>query len=70
MVQPRGPGFRQRNTRGCQELAGLALSKTQICATDLGQVAREAELVQPERQVTPRRKDRVHMLGEFLQQPG
>jgi len=47
-----------------------ALSKTQVCRANLGQLAGETELVQPEGQITPRREDRVHMLGELLQQPG
>ena len=69
-MQLRGPGFRQRDARSLQELAGLALRKTQICGADLGQLAGETKLVQPERQITPRREDRVHMRGELLQQPG
>ena len=64
------PGLRQRDARSLQELAGLALGKTQVCGADLGQLAGQAKLVQPERQITPRCEDRVHMLGELLQQPG
>ena len=44
--------------------------ETQVCRADLGQLAGEAKLVQPQGQITPRREDRVHMLGELLQQPG
>ena len=69
-MQPGDPGIRQRDARSLQELAGLALSKTQVCRADLGQLTGETELVQPEGQITPRREDRVHMLGELLQQPG
>ena len=43
-MQLRGPGFRQRDARCLQDLAGLALRKTQIFGTDLGQVAGEAKL--------------------------
>ena len=69
-MQPGDPGFGQRDARGLEELAGLALSETQIGRADLGQVTGETELVQPQGQITPRREDRVHMLGELLQQPG
>jgi hypothetical protein len=47
LVQQRGPRLRQGDARSLQELAGLALRETQIRGTDLGQVAGQAQLVQP-----------------------
>ena len=70
LVQPGHPGLRQRDTRSLQELAGLALSETQVCRADVCQVTGETELVQPQGEIAPRRQDRVHVLGELLQQPG
>lgn len=70
LVQLGDPGRRQRKARSLQELPGLALRETQIGRPDLGQLAVEPELVQPQRQITPGGEDRVHMLGEPLQQPG
>src|ERR1022692_2735422 len=69
-MQLRGPGLRQRDARSLEELVGLALGETEVCRADLGQLAGETKLVQPEGQITPRCEDRVHMLGELLQQPG
>jgi hypothetical protein len=69
-VQLRGAAFRQRDALSLKERAGLALRKTKICGADLGQLAGETKLVQPQRQITPSREDRVHMMGELLQQPG
>ena len=70
LVQLRGLGFRQRDAGSLEEFAGLVLSKTQVRRADLGQLAGETKLVQPEWQITARCKDRVHMPGEFLKQPG
>jgi hypothetical protein len=68
-VQPDDPRLRQHDARSLQELAGLALSKTQVCRAYVCQLAGETELVQPQGEITPRCEDRVHVLGEFLQQP-
>src|SRR4029077_5540522 len=70
LVQLGDPGLRQRDARSFQELAGLILSESQVCRADLGQLTGETKFVQPEGQITPRSKDRVHMRGELLQQPG
>jgi hypothetical protein len=46
-VQPGHPRLRQRDARSVHELVGLALSETQVCGADVGQLAGETKPVQP-----------------------
>ena len=46
LVQQRRPGLGQRDTRGVEQLAGLALGKAQVRRADLGQLAGQAQLMQ------------------------
>ena len=55
---------------GVEQLAGLPLGEAQIRRADLGQLARQAQLVQAQRQIAAGGQDRVHVRGEVRQQPG
>jgi len=70
LVQPDDAGVGQRDARGREQLAGLALGETQIRRADLGQLPGQAQLMQVQPQVTARRQHRVRGRGQAGQQPG
>ena len=70
LVQQRDPGLRQRDPRGVEQLAGLALGKAQVRRADLGQLAGQAQLMQAQPHIVTRGQDRVHLRGKVRQQPG
>ena len=53
-----------------EQLAGLAFGEAQVRDADLGQLPRQAQLMQPQPQIVTRGQDRVHVRGEAHQQPG
>ena len=59
LVQPRRSGLRQRDTRGVEKLAGLLPGEAQISRADLGQLACQAQPVQPQPQVPARGRRRL-----------
>ena len=69
-MQQRDPGLGQRDTRGVEKLAGLAVGKAQISRADLGQLAGQAQLVQAQPHIVTRGHYRVHVRGKVGQQPG
>ena len=69
LVQQRYSGVGQRDPRGPQQLAGLALGEAQVRRADLGQLARQAQLMQPQPQIVARGQDRVHVRRKVHQQP-
>jgi hypothetical protein len=55
-------GLRQPDARSGKQLTGFPLGEPQVCCPDLGQLARQAQLVQAQREITagclePRDKD-------------
>jgi len=70
LVQQRGAGLGQRDTRGIEQLAGFALGEAQIRRADLGQLARQAQLMQVQREIATGGQNRLHVAGQVRQQPG
>ena len=69
LVQQRRPGLGQRDTRGVQQHACFALGEAQVGRADLGQLAGQAQLMQPQAQIVTRGQQGVHMPGKVRQQP-
>ena len=69
LVQQRGPGFGQRDTQGVEQLAGLMLGEAQVGRADLGQLAGQAQLMQPQPQIVTRGQQGVHVRRKVGQQP-
>ena len=69
LVQQRRPGPGQRDTRGVQQHAGFALGEPQVDRADLGQLAGQPQLMQPQPQIMTRGQHRVHVGGKVRQQP-
>ena len=69
-MQQRRSGVRQRDTRGVEKFAGFALGKAQVGRADLGELAGQAQLMQPQPQIVTRGQHRVHAGGKVQQQPG
>ena len=70
LVQQRDPGFGQRDPRGVEQQAGLALGEAQIGRADLGQLARQPQLVQAQPQIMAGGQQRVGARRKVCQQPG
>ncbi len=70
LVQPRRAGLGQRDTRGLQQLACLALGEAQIRRADLGQLAGQAQLMQAQLEIAARGQDCVPVGGKVRQQAG
>ena len=66
LVQQRRSGVRQRDPRGIEKLARLALGEAQIRRADLGQLAGQAQLMQAQREIAARGQHRVHVPGRFV----
>ena len=64
------PAVGQRDARGVEQLAGFALGKAQVRRADLGELAGQAQPVQPQPHIVTRGQDRVHVRGKAGQQPG
>ena len=60
LVQQRHPGVRQLDTRGGEKLAGFVFGEPQIRRADLGELPRQAQLMQAQRQIAAGRQQRVH----------
>ena len=59
----------QRDTRGLEKLACLALAEPQIRRADLGQLARQAQLLQAQRHIATGGQHRMHVAGKVRQPP-
>ena len=70
LVQSRRAGLGQRDARGIEQLAGLALGEPQIRRADLGQLAGQAQLMQAQPQIATRGQDRMPIGRKTGQQPG
>jgi hypothetical protein len=70
LVEQRDPGRRQRDARGVEQFAGLALSEAQVGRADLGQLAGQAQLMQAQPDIVTRGQYRVHLRRKAGQQPG
>ena len=70
LVQQRRPGPGQRDTRGGEKLAGVALGEAQVRGADLGEFAGQAQLMQAQPQIVTRGQHRVRAGGKVCQQAG
>ena len=70
LVQQRGPGSGQRDTRGVEQHACFPLAEAQVGRADLGQFAGQAQLMQAQPQIVTRGQHRVHVRRKVGQQPG
>jgi hypothetical protein len=68
LAQQRRAGLGQRDPGGLEKLAGLALGEAQIRRADLGQLAGQAQPMQPQPQIATGGQDSVHMWRKVRQQ--
>jgi len=69
-MQQRRPGLGQRDARGGEQLASVALGEPQVRRADLGQVIRQAQLMQAQPKIAAGRHDGVGLRWEVRQQAG
>jgi hypothetical protein len=60
-VQQRHAGLGQCDTRGIEKLARLALGEAQICRPDLGELACQAQPMQPQPEIATHGQHGVHV---------
>jgi len=61
LVQQRRPRSGQRDARGFEQLTGLLLGETQVSRADLGELARQAQLVQAQPEIAAGLHDGVRL---------